>query len=154
MKRGAAWPVGIVALLTLFVAANLFVMQLAKADPSFAIEPDYYRKAVGFDSTMALARRSAALGWAARASITSDSLVVTLTDAAGRPVTGATVAVSARFNARANDVRAATLRDAAPGRYVAALARPHAGEWEVRIDATRGTDRFAVSLRTTAPGQR
>lgn len=154
MKRDAAWPVGIVLLLATFVAANLFVMRIAGADPSFAVEPDYYQKAVGFDSTMALTARSNALGWTARAGLTSDSVTVHLIDARARPATGATVTISARFNARAADVHVATLIEGEPGRYVAPLTTAHAGEWEVRVDASRGIDRFVTSLRTVAPGAR
>ena len=151
------WPVGITVLLTVFVAANLIVMRVAGADPSFAVEPDYYQKAVEFDSTLDLERRSAALGWSAMSAIASDSagatLTVTLRDARARPVAGASVTVAARYVARANDVRSATLREVTPGTYAAPLDAPHAGQWEVRVSATRGPDRFFANTRAEAPAR-
>ena len=63
MKRGAWWPIGITTVLATTVAANLWVMRIANDDPSFAIEPDYYQKAIMWDSTLAQARRDAILGW-------------------------------------------------------------------------------------------
>jgi nitrogen fixation protein FixH len=155
MMREHRWPMAIVALLTIFVAANLMVMRLAGADPSFAIEPDYYQKAVAFDSTMAVERRSGELRWTAASRMTRrDSgmtLTVVLADRSGAPVTGAAVSISARFNARANDVLLATLSEAAAGRYEAPLDARHAGQWEVRVNATRGADRFVASTRVEAP---
>jgi Predicted integral membrane protein linked to a cation pump len=160
MKRGMGWPIGIGTILILFVAANLFVMRLATTDPSFAIEPDYYNKAVAFDSTMAEERRSAALGWSASSIIaagdtrTGPAVTVTLADAKRQPIVDASVTITALFNARANDVLSATLHEHSPGQYGAPLAVRYAGQWEVRVDAVRGTDHFVTSTRTIAPAVR
>ena len=155
MKRPHAWPVGITVLLVVFAAGNLMMMRVAADDPAFAIEPDYYRRAVGFDSTMEQERRSAALRWTAMTHLSrgdgSGSVAVMLSDSAGKPVAGAKVKVDARFNARANDILKAELVERSPGTYVGPLAVGHAGEWEVRIEAVRGIDRFVASTRTQAP---
>ena len=155
MKRPNAWPVGITVLLVVFAAGNLMMMRVAADDPAFAIEPDYYRRAVGFDSTMEQERRSAALRWTAMTHLSrgdgSGSVAVMLSDSAGKPVAGAKVKVDARFNARANDILKAELVERSPGTYVGPLAVGHAGEWEVRIEAVRGIDRFVASTRTQAP---
>jgi len=154
MKPGMGWPIGIVVVLAATVAANIVVMRVASSDAAFAVEPDYYKKAVAFDSTMATERRSNALGWSARSSIVaSDSigrpmLTVTLVDAQGQPLQGATVNVTALANARANDILSAALHETAPGQYQARLSAKFAGLWEVRIDAVRGADRFVTSTRT------
>ena len=142
------WPVGITLLLTVFVGGNLMMMHVAGNDPSFAVEPDYYKKAVAFDSTMAEEQRSVALRWTAAAAIARGTLVVTIVDSLLAPVTSANVTVQARFNARANEVLADTLVERSPGRYVAALDARHTGEWEVRIDARRGREHFVTSVRT------
>ena len=148
------WPLGITMVLTLFVAVNLYLMRLAGADPSFAVEPDYYQKAVKFDSTISVERASAALGWVASSALTrgdsGTTLTVTLANAYGAPIAGATVSASARFIARANDVLTATLREVAPGRYQAPIAVKHAGQWEIRVDASRNTERFFASTRAEA----
>jgi nitrogen fixation protein FixH len=152
MKQGIGWPIGIATILGLTVVANIWVMRVANNDPSFAIEPDYYKKAVAFDSTIAEERRSATLGWTARSTITgADSAVrvtVVLNDAAQHPLQGATVTITALANARANDVLSATLVERTPGTYDAPLAARFVGEWEVRVDAVRGADHFVASTRT------
>jgi nitrogen fixation protein FixH len=155
MKRGQAWPIGITLLLTIFVAANLVVMRIAGADPSFAVEPDYYAKAMTFDSTMALERESARLGWTAASWIVprdgATMLVVTLTDAKGAAVAGAMVVSEARFVGRAAKVLRDTLAETGRGQYEATLVDPPGGAWEVRVAATRGAERFVATTRTTAP---
>ena len=154
MKPGMGWPIGVVVILGATVIANIVVMRVANNDPSFAIEPDYYQKAVAFDSTIAEERRSVALGWTATSTIVASdtagrpTLTVTIADARRQPVQGATVTVTALANARANEILSAALREVAPGRYQGALAARFAGQWEVRIDAVRGSEHFVVSTRT------
>lgn len=154
MKPGSGWPIGIVAILTATVVANIVVMRIASSDASFAIEPDYYQKAVAFDSTLATERRSLTLGWSAASTLVADDstgrplLTVTLVDRAQQPVQGATVTVAALANLRANDVVNAALTEVSPGRYQARLSAHVAGQWEIRIDAVRGTDHFVESTRT------
>jgi len=158
MKPGAAWPVGIALVLAASVAGNLAMLRVAGDDPSMAIEPDYYRKAVGFDSTMARERRSNALGW--HAITTLDSVVdgtpttvrVQLSDSTNTPIGNATVSIVALFNARANEVQALTLEHEPNGSYRGSLVIRHAGEWEVRVDAVRGAAHFVGTSRVIAVG--
>jgi nitrogen fixation protein FixH len=156
MKPGMGWPIGVATILGLTVAANLVVMRIANDDPSFAVEPDYYRKAVHFDSTMAQQRENVSLGWGFEAVIDTigdgrqTRLSVTLRDASAAPLPGARVAVMVRFNARANDTLTAILVERTPGTYVTRLPIAHPGEWEVRVDATHGSQRFSSSARVTA----
>jgi len=148
------WPIGIAAVLGATVIANLVVMRIANGDAAFAIEPDYYKRAVAFDSTLATERRSDALRWSASAQFLASTeaghrtLSVTLTDAHGVPVQGATVSVAALANARANQVLTATLLESSPGRYQGSLAATFPGQWEVRIDAVRGAEHFIATTRT------
>jgi len=156
MKPGTIWPLGITAILCATVVANLFVMRLASNDPAFAVEPDYYRKAVQYDSTMAQERRNLALGW--RATTTFESLSATadtrvhvrLSDTNTAPVSGTTMRLMARFNARANDTLTAVLTESTPGNYVTTLPIHTAGEWEVRVDVVRDSARFSSSQRVVA----
>lgn len=156
MKQGMGWPIGVATILALTVAANVAVMRIANDDPSFSVEPDYYRKAVNFDSTMAQERKNLSLGWGFDAAIDSigdgrqTRLSVKLRDASAAPLPGAHVAVMARFNARANDTLTAVLEEQAPGTYVTTLPIAHPGEWEVRVDATQGSQRFSTSARVMA----
>ncbi len=156
MKPGMGWPIGIVLVLGSTVVGNLIMMRVANDDPSMAIEPDYYKKAVDFDSTMAQERRSNALGWTAISTI--DSIVdgrptrvhVRLRDASGMSVTDAAVQVTALFNARANDLQSGTLQRDLDSSYSAPLNIRYPGEWEVRVDATRGNEHFKTTARVIA----
>lgn len=165
MKPGMGWPIGIALILTTTVVGNLIVMRVANNDPSFAIEPDYYARSVAFDSTIAEERLSAKLGWVARSEISLDSasasevVVVTLADSSGQPIEHATVTITAFYNARANDVIAATLMEISPGKYQAPLAIKFGGQWEVRVRATRVgagplRENFETTTRAEAPAPR
>ena len=153
MKPGAAWPIGITTALLATVVANLVVMRMAGNDPAFAIEPDYYRKAVHYDDVLAQARTNQRLGW--QLTVQVDPIVrtrptrvtVTARDAQGAPLVGAQLAVMARFNARANDTLTTVLLEDAPGRYAGTLPMVLPGAWELRLDATRDAARFRSTTR-------
>lgn len=165
MKPGMGWPIGVAVILGATVVANIAVMRIANDDPSFAVEPDYYARAVAFDSTMAQERRNLDLGWGVESSLDSlvagqpTRLTIRLKDRDAGPLVGATVSVTARFNARANDTLTAVLPETAPGTYVSALPISTPGEWEVRVDALHADGqhpdastpaRYSVSTRITA----
>ncbi|MCO4098260.1 MAG: hypothetical protein HEQ38_02465 [Gemmatimonas sp.] len=156
MKKGMGWPIGVVTILASTVVANVIVMRIANDDPSFAVEPDYYRKAVHFDSTMAQERENISLGWGIETRIDSigdgrhTRVAIRLRDASSYPLPGARVAVMARFNARANDTLTALLTEESPGTYVTTLPIARPGEWDVRVDATHGSQRFSASSRVSA----
>ncbi|HEY9227934.1 MAG TPA: FixH family protein, partial [Gemmatimonadaceae bacterium] len=142
MKPGAAWPYGIAAVLTLTVAANVALYYVAGRDPSFAIEPNYYAKALAWDSTLAQARRNQAFGWRVTPALAAFSresggarLSITVTDSAGTPIAGAVVRVYALYNARAGTVLESALRSDRDG-YSTHLAVTHSGQWELRFDVT------------------
>lgn len=156
MKKGMGWPIGVTVVLATVVAANIWVAVKANSDPSFAIEPDYYKKAVAWDSSMAQDRHNTALNWSLNpvlGTFGSDSgatLRVRITDAAGVAIRNATVHVAALYNARAGTIYTATLAADGAGGYAGALPVHHAGQWELRFDVTRGADRFTSTARVEA----
>jgi nitrogen fixation protein FixH len=153
MKSGKLWPWGLGLVLAVTVAGNIWMMRVAGSDPSFAIEPDYYRKAVEWDSTVAQSVRNQALGWrlsamlGAPAASGSTVLVATLRDANGEPVTGAAITVEATHNARATEILTAELAPAEAGSYRATLPAARRGIWELRFEVERGAERFTATLR-------
>lgn len=155
MKRGSWWPVAIVSILTITVGANFWIYAVANDDQGIAIEPDYYQKAVAWDSTMAQARENQALGWHVTPSLAAFTprdgadLRITLTDSAGAPIPDATVKVAAFYNARAGDVTDTTLV-AGGGGYEARLPVHHVGVWELRFDVRRGAVHFTSTSRVEA----
>jgi hypothetical protein len=161
MKRGLGWPIGITAMLGLTVAANLWILRVAGADPSFAIEPDYYARAVRWDSTQAQAGINRALAWRLAPRVSSfragigGLLAVELRDSANALIDDASVDVSAFAVARSNLVATATLAHAGPGTFAARLPLEHGGAWELRFDVRRGVEHFTstqrLDVRTAGP---
>lgn len=155
MKRGTLWPIGVATILAATVTANIWLMVVANDDPSFAIERDYYTKAVQWDSTMAQERRNAALRWRLEPSLAAYSmrdgalLHVTLTDSSGAAIPDATVTVAALYNARANAIIDRTLARDRAG-YSVRLPVRHRGAWELRFDVRRGPERFTTVARVDA----
>jgi nitrogen fixation protein FixH len=150
--RARIWPWVPALLLVSLLGTQLAVLSSALDDPAFATEPDYYRKALDWDTQQARARDSQALGWTARASAdgtthATRAVSVSLTDAHGAAVSGAAVQAAAFPNARAAQARALTFREASPGVYRAELGAARPGVWELRCSAMRGQERFESTLR-------
>jgi nitrogen fixation protein FixH len=156
------WPAFIAGALALQVLASLVTIYLATSNPSYAVEDDYYRKALAWDAKRAQDHRNLELGWTLRFEITSATvagdravLSVDLGDAAGSPVDGALLDVEAFHNARADDLLRARLDGHGNGRYSAPLPITRQGVWELRFVAERGDDRFThTETRYVALGGR
>jgi nitrogen fixation protein FixH len=154
------WPIALAGLLGLSAAVNLIVVAIATRDPSFAVERDYYRKALAWDATMAQEERNLDLGWQVEAILRPPSaagraarLDVHLADAAGRPIHEARVTVEALHNARASDVLTLPLEAQGAGRYSTPLPSARRGLWELRVRVDRDPDVFtAVLIRELPPG--
>lgn len=146
-KDGRYWPFLIVGLLSISVGANVILILKATSDPAFAVEKDYYQKAVDFDATQKARAESARLGWRVALKAERDRLEVRLFDDAGVPISDATLAVEAFHNARANQIIAGELEPEGPGLY--AMNRPFArpGIWEYRLTAVRGEQRYIETIQ-------
>ena len=155
MKKGWYWPWIIVALLVATAVGQGVMLYAATHDPSMAIEPDYYRKAVDWDTQMAQDSANRALGWTAQASVggvdaNGAEVVVRLGDAGGAAIGGARVRVTAIHNLDGARHVEGTLAERAERSYGARLPLHRPGMWEVRVDAVRGADHFTASLRAEA----
>ena len=145
MNRGTVWIVIVVGLLV-GNAVAMGVLVAEAGDPTPRVMPDYYRKAIAWDETVAARRASDALGWSARASLEGDRLAVELVDATGAPLRGAAVTITARPRSRADEITAATLAEGAPGRYAAAVGLARAGLHEIEITARIGDAAFLATV--------
>ncbi len=151
------WPTLVIAALGGNLILGAVMVRVAAGDRHFAVEPDYYSKAVGWDSTMAQADRNRALGWQAVPSLgavsvgVADTVAIMLRTATGVAVSGATVTIEAMPVAYATEVVRAELAPGhEPGRYAAVVPMSRAGLWEVRLRAVRGADHFTTNLRLDA----
>jgi nitrogen fixation protein FixH len=157
-SKGWYWPWLIAALLVATVAGQGVMLYAAASDDTMSIEPDYYKKAVAWDSTASLDSISALLHWKADVTIggagaSGGELVVILTDAAGDGVTDAHVKVIAIHNLDGTRHIEAMLDERADGRYAAHMPLDHAGLWEVRVQAERGADHYRTTSRAEAPAK-
>jgi hypothetical protein len=155
-RRDRIWPAIITTLLLGNVTLGIVLMRVAGSDPHFAIEPDYYRRAVGWDTTQAQARQNLALGWRLAPTLGAVGggevpLTLHLTNAEGVPLDGASVSIEARAVAHATEVVAANLLPTGvAGEYTAMIPVTREGLWEVRTVAVRGADRLTAQLRLDA----
>jgi nitrogen fixation protein FixH len=156
--RGRVWAWVPALLLGGLLGTQLIVLRNVLDDPSVALEPDYYRKAVAWDEQRALERRSAALGWQAAISLVpgeqagATRLRVQLTDSAGNALSGASLTAQAFANARAGRVLSLSWLESTPGVYQSELGHAQPGLWELRLQATRGSDVFQHTSRHMVQG--
>jgi nitrogen fixation protein FixH len=151
--------VGLAALLVGSAGANIALLVITSRDASFAVEPDYYAKALAWDETMAQQARNEALGWCLglRVEPTDErgrvTVAVGLSDGAGAPLPGARIAIEALHNARASRVLTAVLEPRGLG-YAAMMPLARPGLWEFRVRVTRGPDVFTATLMLDVPEAR
>lgn len=156
MKRGWQWPVLITAALLFTVGVNVVMLFAAGGDPNgTVVEPDYYRKAVDWDRTMARRAASDRLGWTSAVSLGAlidgrRDLRLTLRDSAGAAVRDADVTVTLIHNLEASTPLQGAL-SARDDVYAGALGASRSGQWEVRVEARRGTERYTATMRAEAP---
>jgi nitrogen fixation protein FixH len=145
------WAYVPAGLLLAMLAGLLSLARIAKDDPGFAVEPDYYRKATQWDAEMAQRAENERLGWQtelAVATLPSGRLALTLRlrDRAGAPIEHARVALEAFHNARAATPLELTLEPGPTG-YVAEIPPQRPGLWEFRLSAQAGSERFTTVYR-------
>lgn len=153
MNPAKLWPLAIAGVLAITVGANFWILFVANQDPNAAaLESDYYRKAVAFDSTLAQAAHDSALGWRLDATpgryrAAGTPLTVALFDRDGRPLRDARIALTAIHNLEAGRVVSAAFLTGADGRATTVVPLHHAGLWEFRFEARLGGERFTADLR-------
>ncbi|MEO5799203.1 MAG: FixH family protein [Gemmatimonadales bacterium] len=154
IRKDRIWPTIVITVLTGTVVMGVVLGRVAIGDNHFAVEPDYYNKAVGWDSTMAQGKRNDSLGWQVIPRIGpipprgSVALELEIVDGRGEALTGARVSVEAMPIAYANRVVDRVLPPAElPGHYAAPVTMSPLGLWEFRVTATRADARFTANLR-------
>lgn len=153
-RAGKFWACVPALLLGSMLAGMGVLVSVALDDPHFALEPDYYDKAVHWDRSRAEATASQALGLRLtispalhRAADGSVELEVSVADRTRAPFSGATVELEAFPNAYRNRAQRLTLRESSPGVYRGKLEHGDLGLWELRVAVSRGAERFHEALR-------
>ena len=150
IKPGILWPTVIAGALTLHVVGSLVMAYFATSDVSFAVEPDYYRKALAWDDKRAQDRHNTELGWQLKFTVAPAApghdprVRVDLLAADGSPLNHARVSLVAFFNARA-DERLTIDLTAVDDHYETTLPMGKDGRWEFRFTVTRGDEMFTYT---------
>lgn len=152
MKPGSLWPPIIAGALAFHVISSLVVVYVATSDPSYAVEDDYYQKAVAWDEKRAQDRTNEDLDWSLEFKVTppekpgdQPTLDLTLLDADDEPLVGAAISVEAFHNARGDDIVRDVLTDVGDGVYSATPQMNRDGRWELRFTVDRGAEHFTYA---------
>ena len=153
-KRRYFMPAVVLGLLGGHMIFIVTAITLGTGDPSFAVVPDYYSKAVDYDEHKALLAESEALGWSVQLTpadavdaIGQRELVVQLRDREGQPVHGLTVRVEAYHMARANQLVTLECVEVLPGQYVGQGRLGREGFWQYAVEAVSPSQRFAADVK-------
>lgn len=143
------WPGIVFLLLGGQIMLMLVAVYLATSDSSFAVEPDYYRKALRWDETAAQTRLNQQLGWSVEIVVSSSTdiyknrdVTCILKDGSGREIDDAQIELTAFAHARGDQRVLSELTAVGQGRYGTTLRMTQPGRWEFRIVARRGGDTF------------
>jgi hypothetical protein len=153
-RAGAIWAwVPALLLGAMFVGLGSLVY-VAVDDPSFALESNYYDKAMHWDESQQRARKKQALGLnlaltepLALSDAGKVMVRLSVTDRTMLAFSGADVALEAFPNAYAQRVQHLVLREVEPGLYVGELSQGVRGLWELRVVVTQGALRYDQVLR-------
>ncbi|MCC6157515.1 MAG: FixH family protein [Deltaproteobacteria bacterium] len=150
-KRGWYWPLLVIGLLGGLLVMNGIMLFVATRDPSFAVEKNYYQKALDWDEKRAQDGANDALGWSIAVSLatagTDVRVAATITDREGAPVNGATVSLEAFHLARSAAAREIALAEETPGRYSTTWPAMRPGIWEMRFRIEKDGHVFTKSTR-------
>jgi nitrogen fixation protein FixH len=150
--RGRWIPWVFVVGFAVIVAVNATMVTFAlRSFPGLA-DPAAYNHGIRYNAVLAEADRQAALGWqlAAELAPAGDALVVRATRADGTPLEGLTLTGELTRPVDAPASVMVALAPAGAGLYRARVALPRAGQWELHVVATAGTDRLDLRQRLFA----
>ncbi len=147
IERGLHWPVMLVCMFLVSASFVIVTAILGAGSGSHMVEPDYYARAVNWDSERERLEAAERLGWDVRVSAsgvlnpTGTRLVsVLLFDSEGNPIEEAIVQVICFANTQAHDRIEVELPYTSAGQYQTRIQGMHTdGFWEFRvsIDALR-----------------
>jgi hypothetical protein len=147
-----AWvPAGLLGTMLVGLGTLAYV---AIDDPHFALEANYYDKAVHWDQSQTEARESDALGLKleleAPLALAADGRIdvrLLVQDRRDLAFSGAEVVLEAFPNAYAGRVERITLRETGVGVYAGQLTHGVTGLWELRLVVKQGSFHFSQVLR-------
>lgn len=150
--HGTFWMLVPVGLLAASVVGVGSIAAVAARDPGFALEQNYYDRAVHWDRQQAEWAENARLGYRLSLAVVPAEdgveLVLHVVDRAGAALHGAKVGAEAFANARSAARRPLAFAEAPDGSYRASLPGARPGLWELRFVVAHGGDRYTEVVRT------
>lgn len=120
----------IVSFFAVVIAVNVLMARLAVSTFGGIVVENSYVASQHYNTWLDEAAKEKALGWQAGIDREGGDAVVTLADAANRPIIGAKVSIDAVHPLGRVPDHGLAVREIAPGRYAAPLV---AGRWRLRI---------------------
>lgn len=150
--RGRFIPWMIAGFFLVFVLLLLSFVWIAFAHKPSLVTENAYQKGLAYNHAIEASAAQKALGWKGRLDIPGGkSLLFTLNDARGKPISGAQVkAWIVRPASAAMDLQV-TLNETSPGHYAAPLALSGSGLWESHVTALYNKQQYQISKSFEAP---
>ena len=149
-KKRCWWPYGIVLLIGLSMAADIWVCVIAASHPSLAAEANYYQKSLVWDQQVAREQAFQRAGWQVRLEALSveashqdgvdrgqRNLRLTLSDSKGGAVPGVELQLGMFQSRRPENRHQLSLAEVAPGLYQARVPALKAGLWPYALTVQR-----------------
>jgi nitrogen fixation protein FixH len=142
------------------IAVNVLLVRLALSSSTGLVTDRAFDTGQSYNAVIAAGERQRELGWQAVADVQPAplpdmphrvALTVSMTDQAGAPLRGLTVAGRVFSPVDPQPDLDAVLVETAGGRYRQMITLPRAGQWELQLIATDGGAQFAIQQRLTAP---
>ena len=151
--RNLRWPALIVGLLATHVAGMVFAVSLINhRTHTLGVVDNYYDQAVRWDEHQALVRSSHQLGWQVKIEPATEidpagqrAVTFTLTDAAGAPVSNATLDVTCAHPAHADAPAHLTFPASPDGRFSQSLPMRYQGFYDFTLTAKSGDKTFVTT---------
>lgn len=148
------WPALVIGLLVGQIVLMAIMVLVATRDQGFAVEPDYYQKALHWDAHAQQLRDNQRLAWQTELSLGDTmgplgerDLICTLLNSDGQKLDGAQIDVITFPHARGTQRHELALTGEGDGRYVASTRFPRDGLWEFQLKITRGPEVFTQTIR-------
>ncbi len=149
MHKGA-WPLWwLAAFFGIIFIANIILVFLATDSWTGLETEDAYEKGRLYNDKLAAAEAQKQLGWIADLTLTGNRLELDLLSKESEPVGSAEVVVQIRRPTHEGHDFAVKMAEQQPGRYIANLEFPLAGQWEAELTARREGAVFRLKQRFT-----
>jgi len=151
--RGRHVLLGLIAMFGIVIAVNLVFVFYALDTFTGVTTANPYQEGLAYNKVLAARDAQRDLGWQGAVEADNlgggrDRIILTLSDGAGRPLTGLSLDGSLRRPVHEGSDQALVWEEAAPGRYSAEVSLPERGNWDLVVSADDGKNPpFAMKAR-------